>query len=53
VGPGERLAGIPAVDSMTWRRQQVRLRRLGEMEKRLKRLERKLDTDRSDPESHV
>ncbi len=48
VEAGKRLAGIPAIDSMTWRRQQVRLRRLQNMEERLARLERKLDEDRSD-----
>ena len=41
--PGSRLAGIPATDSMTWRRQQVRLRRLEEYERRLKALEERLD----------
>ena len=48
VEAGRRVAGIPATDSMTWRRQQVRLRRLQQMEDRLARLERKLDADRSD-----
>ena len=40
---GSRLAGIPAIDSMTWRRQQVRLRRLQDLEKRLATLEHRLD----------
>jgi len=46
--PGSRLAGIPAIDSMTWRRLQVRLRRLRDLEDRLAALERRLDEDRSD-----
>jgi UDP-3-O-[3-hydroxymyristoyl] glucosamine N-acyltransferase len=41
--PGSRLAGIPAIDSMSWRRQQVRLRRLQDLEKRLAALERRVD----------
>lgn len=39
--PGSRLAGIPAIDSMAWRRQQVRLRRLRDLEERLAALERR------------
>ena len=46
--PGARLAGIPAVDSMVWRRQQVRLRRLGDVEKRLAAVERRLAQDREE-----
>ena len=42
---GSRLAGIPAIDSMTWRRQQVRLRRLESLEKRLAALEDRLDDE--------
>jgi len=41
-GPGARLAGIPAIDSMEWRRQQVRLKRLGRLEKRVATLEKRL-----------
>lgn len=39
---GTELAGIPAIDSMEWRRQLVRLGRLGDLEKRVKALERQL-----------
>lgn len=46
--PGARLAGIPAVDSMVWRRQQVRLRRLGDLEKRLAALEKRLGEEGED-----
>ena len=49
--PGSRLAGIPAIDSMAWRRQQVRLRRLKDLEKRLASLERRLDKTASESES--
>ena len=40
---GARLAGIPAIDSMAWRRQQVRLGRLQDLEKRLAAVERELE----------
>ncbi|MDX1645165.1 MAG: UDP-3-O-(3-hydroxymyristoyl)glucosamine N-acyltransferase, partial [Thermoanaerobaculia bacterium] len=39
---GAELAGVPAIDSMEWRRQLVRLGRLGDLEKRVKALEREL-----------
>lgn len=39
---GARLAGIPAIDSMAWRRQQVRLERLDSLGKRLAEVERRL-----------
>ncbi len=40
---GARLAGIPAIDSMAWKRQQVRLKRLQKFEQRLSAVEKKLD----------
>ena len=46
--PGSRLAGIPAIDSMAWKRQQARLRRLEEMEKRLRAIERTLEAGDED-----
>jgi UDP-3-O-[3-hydroxymyristoyl] glucosamine N-acyltransferase len=42
---GARLAGIPAIDSMAWRRQQVRLARLQDLEKRLAAVERELENN--------
>lgn len=48
--PGSRLAGIPAIDSMAWKRQQARLRRLEEMEKRLRAVERRLEAADDDGE---
>lgn len=41
VGPGEDVAGIPAVPAGAWRRQQALLRRLAELAARLRRLERR------------
>lgn len=46
--PGSEVAGIPAIDSMEWKRQQVRLRRLGELEKRVGALERELARSRGE-----
>lgn len=46
--PGSKLAGIPAIDSMTWRRLQVRLRRLQDLERRLAAVERRLDDAESE-----
>ena len=40
---GARLTGIPAMDSMDWKRQQVRFKRLQELERRLSAVEKKLD----------
>lgn len=42
---GARLAGIPAIDSMEWRRQQVRLKRLAALEKRVASLEKRLEEE--------
>ncbi len=42
---GARLTGIPAMDSMAWKRQQVRLKRLQELERRLSAVEKKLDNN--------
>lgn len=44
------VAGIPAVDVGSWRRQQALVRRLGEMKKRLERLERVVDESKREDE---
>lgn len=45
---GEKLAGTPAIDLRTWRRQIVRVRRLEEMERRLAALETRLEGEEED-----
>jgi len=43
VAPGAFVSGYPAIDNMEWRRASVVFRRLPEMRKRLRELERRLD----------
>src|SRR6185295_9948094 len=50
VAPGAVVAGIPAVDLRQWRRQVALLSRLGEMNRRLKALEKKLGVPRGEGE---
>jgi len=45
IAAGQQVAGIPAVDAGQWRRQQALLRRLAELDRRLRRLERISSTD--------
>lgn len=50
---GGQIAGIPAVDIRKWRRQTVYISRLGEMARRLRALEKRLDRiepDRKEPD---
>jgi UDP-3-O-[3-hydroxymyristoyl] glucosamine N-acyltransferase len=48
VEPGRKLAGIPAVDLGAWRRQQALVGRLGELKKRLERLEAEIMDGRTE-----
>jgi UDP-3-O-[3-hydroxymyristoyl] glucosamine N-acyltransferase len=50
---GARLAGIPAIDAMAWKRQQVRLMRLQSLEQRLIAVERQLKENVKDEPSNV
>lgn len=43
VAPGRKVGGIPAVDLASWRRQALMLPRLGELARRLRSLEKKLE----------
>jgi UDP-3-O-[3-hydroxymyristoyl] glucosamine N-acyltransferase len=48
VEPGRKVAGVPAVDLARWRRQALSLDRLGDLRRRLRRLEQRLGLDRLD-----
>lgn len=49
--PGERVAGIPAVDLKSWRRQTVLLSRLGDLGRRLAKIEARLAAQARDEEA--